>query len=744
MTIKRLRIQGFGRFREPLDVNFGGGLEVALGPNESGKSTLLEAIVGTLFGLEDRAAEERYAPTDGGPFAAELELTTGECDWHVSRDFRTHRVTVTRRRKGEAAILFEGDANPRGRTDDLLAYQAVLEEMTGFTDRDMGLATLFMRQGAIETAVDEDIRQLLTGSSRGDYDAVVGRLEDRYFALTRENPWGRRKSRARELEDLDEKITALAQRLERSRAALRQGGALVSEMEGARESLQHLRSALVEKTVLFDAFREFFETNNERSGEEKRLRVLREEKEKVKALVADCERAETELARFQHLRGAGPEFGERLRALSMLERDVQELEADFRRREADLAANPWPRQTKRNLIIAAGAAVLAGLATLGAGVGWISALVGLVVGALTVAGLHLLGSRREQERMRLEAQVIELEERLEKQKAEKARAEADVRPVIGARRLQDALEEWRQYCEQTDLLSRHEQIRDSHRALPAVEADYDDVFQKLKIADSRARDLIARAPYLAGADENLEAVAARVEQLRREKEELAGQERSASERVEELKLRQARQEGSLVDDAESLEDELTELRERQAAVAFRRDALKEAVDTLRACVAEFQEGHVERLAQRAGDLLARVTGGRWPRLVLDRQFVPALVDTDGRTFELAALSQGTRDQLHLALRVAIVEEIFRAGTPPLLVDDVLVNCDESRRAAIRRLFEDQAAAGRQILLFTHDPSFAAWGRVAIELTADGGAATARGAAAASAAPPPPARIARRG
>ena len=73
--------------------------------------------------------------------------------------------------------------------------------------------------------------------------------------------------------------------------------------------------------------------------------------------------------------------------------------------------------------------------------------------------------------------------------------------------------------------------------------------------------------------------------------------------------------------------------------------------------------------------------------------------SDGEQVPVAGLSEGTRDQLFLALRLALLE--CRTSEPlPFIGDDLLSSFDESRTLAMLRLL---AAAGqqRQIILFTH-------------------------------------------
>jgi len=73
----------------------------------------------------------------------------------------------------------------------------------------------------------------------------------------------------------------------------------------------------------------------------------------------------------------------------------------------------------------------------------------------------------------------------------------------------------------------------------------------------------------------------------------------------------------------------------------------------------------------------------------------------GKIVPLAGMSDGTLDQLYLALRIASLEHYFAAHEPvPFIVDDVLLNFDDERAAAA--LTALNAVSGKtQIIFFTH-------------------------------------------
>ncbi len=107
---------------------------------------------------------------------------------------------------------------------------------------------------------------------------------------------------------------------------------------------------------------------------------------------------------------------------------------------------------------------------------------------------------------------------------------------------------------------------------------------------------------------------------------------------------------------------------------------------------------------RASALFATLTLGAFSGLEVGfgEADEPVLVAVrDARRLETSALSDGTLDQLYLALRVASLERLTEArGALPLLLDDVLVHFDDQRAAAALAVLADLARK-TQVILFTH-------------------------------------------
>jgi uncharacterized protein YhaN len=129
-----------------------------------------------------------------------------------------------------------------------------------------------------------------------------------------------------------------------------------------------------------------------------------------------------------------------------------------------------------------------------------------------------------------------------------------------------------------------------------------------------------------------------------------------------------------------------------------------------------RERRKDPLIARAGALFSTLTLGRYAGLETfgEEDGVHLLARrAGGEALELAALSEGARDQLYLALRLAFLEDYAqRSEAPPFIGDDLFASFDDSRVAAgLRALAE--ASAFLQPILFTHHRHIVEIGRAAL-------------------------------
>jgi chromosome segregation protein len=261
------------------------------------------------------------------------------------------------------------------------------------------------------------------------------------------------------------------------------------------------------------------------------------------------------------------------------------------------------------------------------------------------------------------------------------------------------LETLRQMADVTDNPALEQAIARARQRDAAVEA-----IARTEQALSRQSDGMSEAALLAettGID--LDAVVGRLAEI---ETQLA----TLGERREELSAQRTRAAVMLTELSEG-HDAAAMAQQAEDALAVARDAaeryarLHVARVLLRSGIDRFRKEQQGPLLRAAGRYFALLTNSRYERLIIDydasdRPVLVAVRDI-GTECPVEALSEGARDQLYLALRVAAVQAYAAQAEPlPFIADDLLVHFDDTRAAAAIALL---AELGRttQVILFTH-------------------------------------------
>ena len=161
MRIKEIHVEGFGGIG-PLDLSFSPGLNVIMGPNEAGKTCLMEFIRAVFFGLSKRDRNfQRYLPLDSRPYGGRMILEEGEREWVYSARF-------------PGAPRVEGGEEPFSRETGALLFSRVFS---------LGLAQV----SNLALLSGEEMAQHLYSTTLGpmgrSYALAVGELEKSREAL---------------------------------------------------------------------------------------------------------------------------------------------------------------------------------------------------------------------------------------------------------------------------------------------------------------------------------------------------------------------------------------------------------------------------------------------------------------------------------------------------------------------------------------------------------------------------------
>ena len=212
---------------------------------------------------------------------------------------------------------------------------------------------------------------------------------------------------------------------------------------------------------------------------------------------------------------------------------------------------------------------------------------------------------------------------------------------------------------------------------------------------------------------------------------LASLERSSLDALREEEAHLAEEAAAMEEEARALSVERGQLTERREALAGSEGSgpllLREAVlleelrrlsrqwsvlalarDFLLTAKTRFEEEGQQGVIRFAGDLFSSITEGEYTGISasLDGDSFTAMHRSGDRRDPEKQLSQGTREQLYLALRLAYIKNhIAKAEPLPVVMDDILVNFDPVRAANTARVLAE-FAKDCQVLFFTCHPGMA--------------------------------------
>ncbi|EIM98556.1 hypothetical protein WQE_23548 [Paraburkholderia hospita] len=151
---------------------------------------------------------------------------------------------------------------------------------------------------------------------------------------------------------------------------------------------------------------------------------------------------------------------------------------------------------------------------------------------------------------------------------------------------------------------------------------------------------------------------------------------------------------------------------RQEALASMAEAaerfikVETASTLLRWAVDRYRERRQGPMLARASAIFSELTLGAFERLSVDYDRQPlalAALRPGGERVEITGMSEGTRDQLYLALRLAALELHRERGLAlPFVADDLFINFDDKRAKAGLRVLAGLATRMQVIFLSHHD------------------------------------------
>ena len=681
------------------------GLNVIEAPNEWGKSTWCAFILAMLYGIDTSsrskrdfiADKERYAPWSGVPMSGRMDI-----EWN-GRNITIERTTRGRNVFGQFAAYETESGIP---VPELTAANCGLELMG--VEQSVVARAGFIRLRDMPVTQDESLRRRLhalvtTGDESDSADDLAQKLKDlknrcrfnRSGLLPQaEVEESVLRQKLEELESLQRQITAIEKRQEELRD-------YQSELENHKQALLFEDDQnFAGKLAMARAQLEIADQRAEAMGNVCRslpgLGELENKKRQFLLLQEEREALQMQL-QLQPPPPQLPETAPQFRGVDPASA-VQQAEADRRELDALLSCRKKPNPA---VWVAGLLCTLAGIVLLALMQIWQPLLLGVLVTALGV----FIQANRKTKNKHLTAQIQLIARRyapLERSRwVEEAQRYADTQAEYESacsryraqlHRLDTELKEITQRLDTvTDGLSptRYEQEMETalqqHKAYADALREHSRLKEMVETLESSHCQV--QPPQLPDnltftmpeTERILSDVTAEIRQLHRR----AGQCQGRMETLGDI--------GVLRQQLTAVQHRIGELEQVYSAVVL-------AQKTLETAKLELQRRFAPRISQRAQVLFAKLTGGRYQRVALGEDLSVSTA-AEGEDTLRGALwrSDGTADQLYLALRLAVAEELTPEA--PLVLDDAFVRFDDGRLKETLKIL-NQSGNQKQVILFT--------------------------------------------
>lgn len=704
MILRSLELKSFGQFVDR-KYEFRRGINLVIGPNEAGKSTMMEAIPAVLFGCKDKKRFRTWARSQH--CSAALMLENQQYNVSIERDIDTDAVALR-----QANDLYQEQCSLVATVpvDEhcvaKLDYLKLLKRFLGISDERLFRSSLFLGQGDFPSNAEEikrHMRTLLSGFARGDSTMVLQTIQDDYLAITNDAPWLTKQTSPRELEAVQDALDDVyAQR---------------EHMQHMIKQLQQLRQQIEQLQLRLDSDRQEYEKGAEYLvwiqhqwrqvgsadveldnhclatpvvdvAETTEIADLQRERKQLQQVLVDAGLPAETPAELPRLLASADEIRCGLVAL-------QQQTIPLRK---EINALCFPN-TKRWLCLSL--LPIAALVAVGSFYPqWLVSAAATSVAVLGIVWSSFAWRYRRQKliQRQLEQQIAAIDLRRDQERSQLKELDDEFESYGFAASAIAMVKMQKQLQGHEHIVHRLAEVQ---MELQQLESDSEGVFDCASADDNSNHS----EPCVIDQHSDVLKEHLHPDELPVAKQNLTDLKTSIKKNEVEL-LSLLRQEAVLQDrltDVERLGITENELRWNLDELTQRKEVLGCAYAVLTEAITEFSHTNLRTVEKEVGKYLRKATLGKYAEIEITENYALRLrrAGQRGKSSALENLSRGTIDLVCLATRLALTRFLANDEFLPFFLDDALVNLDSARLLetvdALERLSREH-----QIVMFTHD------------------------------------------
>lgn len=670
MKIENIKINAYGNL-ENKEINLKDKINIIHGANESGKSTLLNFIVSSFYGIsknkdgKELSDYDKYKPWNNEEFSGRIKykLNNNE-EYEVFRDFKKKNPKIYNEKLEDISNQFEVDKKDGNK---------FFAEQTGI-DKQMYTSTVVSMQE--EVRLDDKNQNILiqkianlagTGDDNISFKKVIAKLQEKI-----RDEIGTNKTTLKPINIIEKEVEEINKKIEEIKPQQNKKYNIDNEKE---EISKELEETQLEKTILLE-----IKENIDKETELFKEKEIKQNNKKENILkIEELEKGEKTLQQNNN------EISEEINNIKEKIKSCQE-------RKEELNANTEDTNKKRhksnNFIYIIVTVIMLAMSVIMA-VMVKNYILTSIFGILTITGTVIFLTKTSKEREKNNKKNINLNKQKEEEvrnideKIDRLTKEIDAKENI-EKELSNKIA---MIKGQTILLEKNNEqtnskINEISEDIKKLEEERDNqILEKFsnKINNSKIRKLLESKNLkedLVNIEEKINNCKIKIKGLEIEENTILPQ----------------------LDNLVNLEERLEADKEEYKNLKRKEEVITKAIENLEEAYEEMKTTITPKFTTNLSSSIKTISNNKYNKVTINDENGMVVENSRGEYIEAGKLSTGTIDQLYLSLRLSMIDELSKESLP-IILDETFAYFDNNRLENVIKYLNDELN-NHQAIIFT--------------------------------------------
>lgn len=683
LKIDNIKINAYGNI-EDKEIDFKDGINIVYGKNESGKSTILSYIMNTLYGISKNkdgktiSDYDRYKPWNNTEFSGRLsyKLDNGE-KYEVFRDFNKKNPKIYNEKLEDITKQFDIDKKDGSK---------FFQEQTGI-DKQMYLSTVVSMQQEIR--LDEKNQNMLiqkianlagTGEDNVSYKKALTKLQEKI-----RDEIGTNKTTQKPINILEKEILEINQKLEEIKPYQNKKYDIDIEKYNINNSIKELE---VEKEILLQ-----LKNGIEEGNDYKKQIEIGENNKKENTFKLQSLKNEQELIEKQ-IKNAENEISQSENKIGNHRKEQEYIDKEIENRKNDINGTQ-PQETNKKLIYVIIGALFIVL-TIVSLISLKNYILAGITGILFILDAIIGISRAK----RQHNNSIKKTNEINKENAKKGKELEEKKNSILQKISLELQELEKQKSNERELSNKKSMIQGQIILLEKnneqIEINLNEIEKKLKEQGVNQKQNIIEAYQDRISSSKIEQI------LQNSNYSLALNELENKINDKKIKLKGLEIEEKTIipqlDNMVNLKEQLQLNEEKHKQLKEKEEIINIAIDNLSEAYEQMKNTITPKFTNNLSSSIEEITNKKYNKVTINDENGMLVENSRGEYIEADKLSTGTIDQLYLALRLSMINDLSKE-TLPIILDESFAYFDNTRLETVLQYLNEKIK-GNQIIIFT--------------------------------------------